>query len=142
MRGQDVGAQHLVQFLRAKRQLFKSTARRDPKTGEGAPVQDTTHCLLDGRNIVRRLQALGEIGNAKDAPETFLQADPGNFHRHGHQTTPREHLRLSLSEIMQSLLHVPNQAAQKERTIFALDAHFAIMDHDVLVRLTHSTSRW
>ena len=68
MRGQDMGAQHLVQFQRAKRQLLKSAARRNTKAGKGAPVQDPTHCLLHRFEVVRRLLALGEVGHTKDTP--------------------------------------------------------------------------
>src|SRR5262249_35093883 len=118
-----------------------SPACRNTKTGKSAAVQDVAHRLFDRLKIVRCLGTVGEIGHAKDTTQALLKDSPGDLHWHHHEQAPRQHLDGNVTEIPQGLLHVPNQAAQKYRTISALDADFTVMHYNVLLRLTHNPSR-
>ena len=104
-------------------------------------MQDVAHGLLDRLKVVRGLGAAGKIGQAEDTAQAFLKASPGDLYRHRDEQASRQHLHANVTEITQRLLRVPDQAAQKCRAIFALDADFTVMHNGVLMRLTHSLSR-
>ncbi len=99
------------------------------------------HRLFDRLKSVRCLGAAGKIGHAKDTAQAFFKAGPRDIQRHRDEQAPRQHLDGNVTQITQRLLHIPDQAAQKYRAIFALDADFTVMHHNVLLRLTHGLSR-
>src|ERR1043166_1085532 len=97
--------------------------------------------LFERFKIVRCLGAASEIGQAEDTTQAFFKDGPGDIHWHRDEQAPRQHLDGNVTQITQRLLHVPDQAAQKYRAIFALDADFTVMHHNVLLRLTHNPPR-